>query len=82
MKQTIQIGKHTIRADFGFIAVLLLLFATSCFALYNSFNFISVGSGKNYLIRQTLFYTPGIHSAVCHEQSAEQGDLQLDRASL
>lgn len=59
MKQTIQIGKHTIRADFGFIAVLLLLFATSCFALYNSFNFISVGSGRNYLIRQTLFYTLG-----------------------
>lgn len=59
MKQTIQIGKITIRADFGFIAVLLVLFATSCFALYNSFNFISVGSGRSYLIRQTMFYILG-----------------------
>lgn len=59
MKQTIQIGKNVFRADYGFILILFVLFATSCFALYNSFNFITIGSGSSYLMRQTMFYCLG-----------------------
>ena len=59
VKQTIQIGKKTIRCDFGFLLILLVLFATSCFALYNSFNLIRVGSGSYYLQRQIMWYAVG-----------------------
>lgn len=56
MKQTIRIGKKYIRTDFGFIAILLLLMATSCFALYNSFNLVKNGVGSYYLNRQIMWY--------------------------
>lgn len=59
MKQTIQVGKRMFRTDFGFLFILLLLFATSCFALYNSFNLIRVGSGQFYLQRQIMWYIIG-----------------------
>lgn len=59
MKQTVQIGKKTIRCDFGFLLILLVLFATSCFALYNSFNLIRNGSGSYYLQRQIMWYVLG-----------------------
>lgn len=59
MKQTIQIGKRSIRTDFGFLMILLVLFATSCFALYNSFNLIRIGSGEYYLQRQIMWYCIG-----------------------
>lgn len=59
MKQTLQIGRKTIRMDFGFLLILLVLFATSCFALYNSFNLIRNGSGESYLKRQVMWYLVG-----------------------
>lgn len=59
MKQTIQIGKKTIRFDFGFFLILLVLFATSCFAIYNSFNLIRNGSGPGFLRRQIMWYGIG-----------------------
>lgn len=55
MKQTLQIGRRTIRCDFGFIFILLVLFATSCFAIYNSFNLIRNGAGPGYLRRQIMW---------------------------
>lgn len=68
MKQTIQIGKRIIQTDFGFIAILILLCLTSCFALYNSFNLISVGSGVFYLNRQIMWYAVSfaIMAVICH----------------
>lgn len=59
MKQTIQIGKKTLRCDFGFLFILIVLFSTSCFALYNSFNLIRTGSGEYYLRRQIVWYGVG-----------------------
>ncbi|MGM9960598.1 MAG: FtsW/RodA/SpoVE family cell cycle protein [Allobaculum sp.] len=59
MKQTLQIGRRTIRCDFGFIFILLVLFATSCFAIYNSFNLIRNGAGPGYLRRQIMWYAIG-----------------------
>lgn len=59
LKQNIQIGKRTFSLDFGFIFILLVLFFTSCFALYNAFNLIRTGSGESYLRRQILWYTVG-----------------------
>lgn len=59
MKQTIQIGRKTIRFDFGFFLILLVLFATSCFAIYNSFNLIRNGAGPGYLRRQIMWYAIG-----------------------
>lgn len=59
MKQTIQIGKKTLRCDFGFLFILIVLFGTSCFALYNAFNLIRMGSGEYYLRRQILWYGAG-----------------------
>lgn len=59
MKQTVRIGKHEFRQDWGFLLILIVLFATSCFALYNSFNLISSGSGSYYLNRQIMWYCVG-----------------------
>ena len=59
MKQTIQIGRRTIRCDFGFIFILLVLFATSCFAIYNAFNLIRYNAGPFYLKRQIMWYIIG-----------------------
>lgn len=59
MKQTIKIGKRYYRADYGFIAILLLLLATSCFALYNAVNLIKGGLGTYYLQRQIMWYCVG-----------------------
>lgn len=71
LKQTIQIGRRIIRTDFGFIAILLLLCFTSCFALYNSFNLISVGSGVYYLNRQIMWYciSFAVMAVICHFQN-------------
>ena len=73
LKQTIQLGKRIIRMDFGFIAILLLLFATSCFALYNAFNLISVGSGVYYLNRQIMWYGISflVMAVICHFSNRE-----------
>lgn len=59
LKQNIQIGKKTYSIDFGFLLILLVLFATSCFALYNSFNLIRNGAGPYYLRRQIMWYIVG-----------------------
>lgn len=59
MKHTFRFGNKMIRTDFGFLAILLLLFFTSCFALYNCFNLISSGSGSYYLQRQIMWYGVG-----------------------
>lgn len=59
MKQTIQIGNKKIRFDFGLIFILLLLFITSIFALYNSFNLISNNMGSYYVQRQIMWYCAG-----------------------
>lgn len=59
MKQTVQFGKKTIRFDFGLVFILLILFFTSIFALYNSFNLISQGSGSYYMQRQIMWYCIG-----------------------
>ena len=59
MKQTFVFRNKTYQIDFGFIAILCILWATSCFALYNAFNLISEGSGMGYLIRQIFWYVIG-----------------------
>ena len=59
MKQTFVFRNKTYQIDFGFIAILCVLWATSCFALYNAFNLISDGSGMGYLIRQIFWYVIG-----------------------
>lgn len=71
MKQTIQAGKWTIRTDFGFIAILVLMCLTSCFALFNSFNLIKVGSGLYYLNRQIMWYAVGFAAMglICRYQN-------------
>lgn len=52
-------GKWTLRMDFGLVAILLLMGATSCFALYNAFNLIRDGSGMSNLIKQIFWYCVG-----------------------
>ncbi len=64
MKQTLQIGRKTIRCDFGFILILIVLFLTSCFAIYNSFNLIRNGSGSSYLRRQIMWYAIGFATLI------------------
>ena len=64
MKQTLQIGRKTIRCDFGFILILIVLFMTSCFAIYNSFNLIRNGSGSYYLRRQIMWYAVGFATLI------------------
>lgn len=59
MKQTIRIGKRTIRYDFGFLLIMAVLFFTSIFALYNSFNLVANGAGSYYLRRQIMWYAVG-----------------------
>ncbi|WP_297567944.1 FtsW/RodA/SpoVE family cell cycle protein [uncultured Faecalibaculum sp.] len=59
MKHTIHVGKWTLRMDFGLVAILLLMGATSCFALYNAFNLIRDGSGMSNLIKQIFWYCVG-----------------------
>jgi rod shape determining protein RodA len=59
MKHTFKIAHRSIRFDFGFLLILLILFATSCFALYNAFNLIKTGSGSYYLNRQIMWYCAG-----------------------
>ncbi|WP_304775850.1 FtsW/RodA/SpoVE family cell cycle protein [uncultured Faecalibaculum sp.] len=59
MKHTIHMGKWTLRMDFGLVAILLLMGATSCFALYNAFNLIRDGSGMSNLIKQIFWYCVG-----------------------
>lgn len=59
MKQNIQIKKKVYSLDFGFLFILLILFATSCFALYNAFNLIRSGAGPSYLRRQIMWYVIG-----------------------
>ena len=59
MKQTFVFRNKTYQIDFGFIAILCVLWATSCFALYNAFNLISDGSCMGYLIRQIFWYVIG-----------------------
>jgi rod shape determining protein RodA len=45
--------------DRGFVLILLILCATSCFAIYNSFNLVSYGLGPNYLLKQIMWYGAG-----------------------
>lgn len=59
VKHTIHMGKWTLRMDFGLVAILLLMGATSCFALYNAFNLIRDGSGMSNLIKQIFWYCVG-----------------------
>lgn len=59
VKHTIHVGKWTLRMDFGLVAILLLMGATSCFALYNAFNLIRDGSGMSNLIKQIFWYCVG-----------------------
>ncbi|MCF0107299.1 MAG: FtsW/RodA/SpoVE family cell cycle protein [Holdemanella sp.] len=59
MKQTIIVKNKIIRVDLGFIAILVLLGITSCFAIYNSFNLIKIGTGTSYLIKQIFWYGVG-----------------------
>ncbi|MEY8308976.1 FtsW/RodA/SpoVE family cell cycle protein [Erysipelotrichaceae bacterium 51-3] len=64
MKQTLQIDRKTIRCDFGFILILIVMFLTSCFAIYNSFNLIRNGSGSSYLRRQIMWYGIGFATLI------------------
>lgn len=59
MKRTVHIGRKVIRTDFGLVGILILMFGTSCFALYNSFNLIRGSSGRSILIRQVFWYMIG-----------------------
>ena len=59
VKHTIHVGKWTLRMDFGLVAILLLMGATSCFARYNAFNLIRDGSGMSNLIKQIFWYCVG-----------------------
>lgn len=59
MKQTIQWKNKSIQIDVGLILILILFGATSCFALYNSFNLIKAGSGSTYLYRQIFWFIVG-----------------------
>lgn len=59
MKQTIQVGHKRFTCDFGFLFILVVLCGTSCFALYNAFNLIRLGSGQYYLNRQIVWYGIG-----------------------
>ena len=59
VKHTIDVGKWKLRMDFGLVAILLLMGATSCFALYNAFNLIRDGSGMSNLIKQIFWYCVG-----------------------
>lgn len=59
MKQTFVFRNKTYQIDFGFLAILGILWITSCFALYNAFNLINDGSGLGYLIRQIFWYVIG-----------------------
>ena len=43
----------------GFIAILIILGITSCFALFNAFNLIKTGTGTSYLIKQIFWYGAG-----------------------
>lgn len=59
MKQTIQWKNKSFQIDIGFIAILLIFGATSCFALYNAFNLVKVGTGASYLYRQIFWFVVG-----------------------
>lgn len=59
MKRTVPVGRKKFRTDFGLVGILILMFGTSCFALYNSFNLIRGSSGWSILIRQVFWYTIG-----------------------
>ena len=59
LKQTIIVRNKIIKIDSGFIAILLLLGITSCFAIYNSFNLIKIGTGTGYLFKQIFWYGIG-----------------------
>lgn len=59
MQHIVKIGKKSLRTDFGLILILLLMFATSCFALYNCFNLMREGTGQYYLNRQIMWYAIG-----------------------
>lgn len=59
MKRTITIRNRTFQMDFGFIFILLLMWFTSIFALYNAFNLIKEGSSYSYMIRQSFWYLIG-----------------------
>ncbi len=59
MKRTIVVGNRTFRIDVGMFVLLLIMFFTSCFALYNAFNLIKDGSAIGYLLRQIMWYIIG-----------------------
>lgn len=59
MKKTIVFRNKTFQIDIGFFAILFILWFTSCFAIYNSFNLIKDGSGTGYLMRQIFWYIIG-----------------------
>lgn len=59
MKQTIQWKNKSIQIDIGLILILILFGFTSCFALYNSFNLIKIGSGSTYFYRQMFWFIVG-----------------------
>ena len=59
MKKTIVFRNKTFQIDIGFFAILFILWFTSCFEIYNSFNLIKDGSGTGYLMRQIFWYIIG-----------------------
>ena len=59
MKKTIVFQNKTFQIDIGFFAILFILWITSCFAIYNSFNLIKDGGGTGYLMRQIFWYSIG-----------------------
>lgn len=59
MRKTFYVGRKGLRADAGLVAILILMFLTSCFALFNAFNLIRGSSGMSILIRQVFWYAAG-----------------------